>query len=100
MGLVKLIGYNHRKDEGFLNLIEESINLRVTHSLKSNQSLGIKSLSLRNMTEGMSVMSVSRKRLNTLLKTIIILEARKGHNFLKYDRRLTLQILMLLADYE
>ena len=35
--LVKLVGYNHRRDEGFLHLIEESINMRVTHSLKSNK---------------------------------------------------------------
>ena len=76
--LVKLIGYNHMKDEKFLSLIEESLNLRVTHSLKSKEQLGITSNDVKNLTEGMSVKSISRKRLNTLLKTIIILEARKG----------------------
>lgn len=66
------------KDETFLSLIEESINLRVTHALKTSESLQISSQDLINLTEGMSVKSMSRKRLNTLLKTMIILEARKG----------------------
>ena len=66
------------KDETFLSLIEESINLRVTHALKTSESLQISSQDLINLTEGMSVNSMSRKRLNTLLKTMIILEARKG----------------------
>ena len=66
------------------------MNLRVTHSLKNKEPLGIQSEDLKNLTEGMAVKSISRKRLNTLLKTVIILEARKGQNFLKQDRRLAL----------
>ena len=88
--LVKLIAYNHMKDESFLSLIEESINLRVTHALKTADSLKLNSQDLVNLTEGMSVKSMARKRLNTLLKTMIILEARKGQNFLTGDTRLTL----------
>ena len=61
-----------------MSLIEESINLRVTHALKTAESLKISSQDLVNLTEGMSVKSMARKRLNTLLKTMIILEARKG----------------------
>ena len=80
---MKLIAYNHIKDENFLSLIEESLNLRVTHSLKNKEPLGITSDDMKNLTEGMSVKSIARKRLNTLLKTMIILEARKGQNFLK-----------------
>ena len=66
------------KDESFISLIEESINLRVTHSLKTAESLNLSSQDLINLTEGMSVKSMARKRLNTLLKTMIILDARKG----------------------
>jgi hypothetical protein len=98
--LVKLIGSNHQKHEGFLSLIEETINMRVQHSLKSDSSLDLTSEAMKNLTEGMSRLSMSRKRMNTLLKTVIILEARKGRNMLAQDRRLCLQTLMLLADFD
>ena len=80
--LVKLIGSNHKKDEGFLSLIEETVNMRVQHSLKSDSQLDLSTDAMKDLTEGMSRLSMSRKRMNTLLKTIIILEARKGRNML------------------
>ena len=73
--------------------------MRVQHSLKSDSQLDLSSEAMKNFTEGISRLSMSRKRMNTLLKTIIILEARKGRNMLAQDRRLCLQTLMLLADY-
>ena len=48
------------------------------NSLKTAESLNLSSQDLINLTEGMSVKSMARKRLNTLLKTMIILDARKG----------------------
>jgi hypothetical protein len=59
--LVKLIGYNHQKNDEFLSIIEDTIKIRVG---EENENLDISKESLKDLVEGMSVASVNRKRLN------------------------------------
>ena len=53
-----------------------------------------------NLTEGMSVMSVSRKPLNDLLKRLLIEQSKNGDNLINLSPRLCLQTVALLNDYE
>jgi len=48
----------------------------------------------------MSLLSVSRKRLNTLLKKLLLIQEKGGKNLLNKDPTLTLQTALLLADYD
>jgi|LakMenE01Jun11ns_1017448.scaffolds.fasta_scaffold9153685_2 hypothetical protein len=53
-----------------------------------------------NLTEGMSVLSISRKPLNDLLKRAVIYQNENNDNLINLNPRLLLQTVALLNDYE
>jgi hypothetical protein len=59
--LVKLIGYNHQKNDEFLSMIEDSLKIRIDAGI---EQLGATKESLKDLIEGVSVGSMSRKRMN------------------------------------
>lgn len=60
--LVKIIGYNHLKNTEIIELVEDSIKVRLLNH--STNPVNVQSSSLRELIEGVSVLGISRKRLN------------------------------------
>ena len=69
--LVKLIGYNHQKNDEFLSMIEDSLKIRID---AGPDQLGVTKESLKDLIEGISVGSVSRKRMNAQLRKLLKLQ--------------------------
>ena len=98
--LIKLIAYNFQKDEGFLQMLEDALCLRIATSIKEKQNLGLDIEAMLNLTEGMAILSISRKPLNDLLKKVLLMQNAKQDNFINLSPRLLLQTVALLNDYE
>ena len=91
--LVKLIGYNHQKNDEFLSMIEDSLKIRID---SGSEQLGVTKESLKDLIEGISVGSVSRKRMNAQVRKLLKLQV---HLF-EQDPKLTIQAVALLSDYD
>lgn len=98
--LIKLIAYNFQKNEGFLQMLEDALCLRIATSIKEKQKLGLDIEAMLNLTEGMAILSISRKSLNDLLKKVLLTKNAKQDNFINLSPRLLLQTVALLNDYE
>ena len=70
--LLKLVAHNHKNDDQFISMIEDALCLRVASSLKEKLPLSVDVDAMLNLTEGMSVLSRSRKPLNDLLKRLLL----------------------------
>jgi hypothetical protein len=88
--LIKLIAYNHVKDEQFLKMIEDALCLRVATSLKDKKAIGLDMEAMLSLTEGMSVLATSRKPLNDLLKRVLAEQDANKDNLINLSPRLCL----------
>lgn len=98
--LIKLIAYNHVRDEPFLKMIEDALCLRVATSIKDRRPLGLDTQAMLSLTEGMSVLGVSRKPLNDLLKRVVVEQDQNKDNLINLNPRLCLQVVNVLDDFE
>jgi hypothetical protein len=98
--LIKLIAYNHVKDQQFLKMIEDALCLRVATSIKDKKPLGLDTQAMLSLTEGMSVLSQASKPLNDLLKRVIVEQDANKDNLINLSPRLCLQVINVLDDYE
>jgi len=98
--LLKLVAHNHKKDDEFISMIEDALCLRVATSLKEKLPVAIDAQSMLNLTEGMSILSRSRKPLNDLLKRLLLEQDAKGDNFINLNPKLCLQVASLIDDFE
>lgn len=81
-------------------MVEDALCLRVATRIKSKQPLQLDVKAMLDLTEGMSVLSISRKPLNDLLKRAVIYQNDNNDNLINLNPRLLLQIVALLNDYE
>jgi hypothetical protein len=98
--LLKLVAHNHKKDDQFISMIEDALCLRVATSLKEKLPVAVDADSMLYLTEGMSVLSRSRKPLNDLLKRLLLQQDAQGDNFINLNPRLCLQVASLIDDFE
>lgn len=81
-------------------MVEDALCLRVATRIKGKQPLQLDVKAMLDLTEGMSVLSISRKPLNDLLKRAVIYQNDNNDNLINLNPRLLLQIVALLNDYE
>ena len=74
-------------------MIEDSLKIRID---SGSEQLGVTKESLKDLIEGISVGSVSRKRMNAQLRKLLKLQV---HLF-EQDPKLTIQAVALLSDYD
>ena len=81
-------------------MVEDALCLRIATRIKSKQPLNLDAQAMLNLTEGMSVLSISRKPLNDLIKRVLIYQNDNNDNLINLNPRLLLQTVALLNDYE
>lgn len=70
--LIKIVAYNHEKSDEILTIIEDSMKIRVTHSIKTGEALDMDNDGLLALTEGIAVLGIRRTRMVSLLKRILL----------------------------
>ena len=101
--LVNLIGNNFARSEDFLALIEDSLKLRLNHMIKNELPTGdfINADSLTKLADGLSALGLAdRKRLFSMLKTMVILSHRDGRKVLLDSDRLLVKFVKVLSDMQ
>jgi len=74
-------------------MIEDSLKIRIDAGA---DHLVVTRESIRDLIEGMSVISISRKRLNAQLRKLLKLK----NSLFEQDPKLTIQAVALLSDYD
>lgn len=99
--LVKLIGHNFMQSGELLSLIEDSLKMHLNHLVKNGKGTeeSITGENLHHLVEGLSALGDgSRKRMFSLLKTMVILAHREGRHLLSDDPKLLATFMSLLCD--
>ena len=101
--IVNLVGSNYLQSEDLLSLIEDSLKLRLNHMVKNELKTDefITGQNLNSLAEGLSALGdASRKRLFSLMKTMVILAHRGGRKVLIDEQRLLVKFIKVLADMQ
>jgi hypothetical protein len=98
--LIRLIAYNHVRDNDFIRLIEDSLCMRVATCLKQKQPIKIDLNAMNCLIEGISVLGEARKPLLDLVRRLLVEQDANGDNFINLSPRLCLQVVNLIDDFE
>lgn len=74
-------------------MIEDCLKIRID---TASDQLGVTKESLKDLIEGMSVISISRKRMNAQLRKLLKLHS----DLFMQDPKLAIQAVALLSDYD